>query len=92
MLDDATAEWAREQLRGPWWFRAATCRDADNDDFFLERGQKAARAKELCSRCPVVDACLEYAIDNGLELRIFGGRTPAERRALDRRRRLARTA
>jgi len=92
VLDEAFEDWAREQLRGPWWFAAAACRDADSDDFFLDRGQKATKAKELCGRCPVVSACLQYAVDAGFDYGIFGGMTPRERMALVRQRRLARTA
>jgi WhiB family redox-sensing transcriptional regulator len=92
VLDEATAEWAREQLRGPWWFSAAACADVDSDLFFLERGKKAAKTKAACENCPVVSACLQYAVDAGFDYGIFGGMTPTERRSWVRRRRLVRTA
>jgi WhiB family transcriptional regulator, redox-sensing transcriptional regulator len=78
------------------WRQRAACRDQDPELFFpvSEIGpgaRQADRAKAVCARCPVRTACLEYALDNGLDHGIFGGTTETERRAL-RRARTARPA
>lgn len=46
-------EWVRERLRPLWWHKAAACRGADSDLFFLRPGKPATEAKALCSNCPV---------------------------------------
>jgi WhiB family transcriptional regulator, redox-sensing transcriptional regulator len=78
------------------WRQRAACRDQDPELFFpvSEIGpgaRQADQAKAVCAGCPVRAACLEYALDNGLDHGIFGGTTETERRAL-RRARTARPA
>ncbi|MFF5968187.1 WhiB family transcriptional regulator [Streptomyces collinus] len=43
-------------------------------------------AKALCDRCPVREACADYAIDNGYRDGVWGGLTIAERDARARER------
>ena len=51
--------------------------------FFSEESEKRiAQAKAICATCPMVQACLDHAIKNNCEFGIFGGLTPAERKAL----------
>ncbi|MEE4543981.1 WhiB family transcriptional regulator [Streptomyces sp. V4-01] len=38
-----------------------------------------AQAKTICARCPVLETCLNAAIDTGTKDGIWGGRTEAER-------------
>ena len=69
-----------------WLFRAA-CQDEDPELFFpiSEVGpgaRQVAQAKAVCARCPVREACLSYALDNGLDNGVFGGTTEVERRKL----------
>jgi len=45
-------------------------------------------AKKLCSTCPIMDICLAYAQDNGEYDGVWGGLSPAERRAMRRARRM----
>lgn len=45
-------------------------------------GRDVVRAKPLCQRCPVQQACLAYALDHGEEFGVWGGLTSRERRAL----------
>jgi len=40
------------------------------------------RAKDVCSRCPVVDDCLEYAVGIRETHGIWGGTSEVERRVL----------
>lgn len=44
------------------------------------------QAKWVCSQCPVISQCLDYAIDRGEEWGIWGGMTTAERREESERR------
>lgn len=80
------------------WRERAACRDEDPELFFpvTEVGpgaRQADEAKSVCARCPVRTRCLEYAIDNGLNVGVFGGLTEAERNSLARTmRRSARVA
>jgi WhiB family redox-sensing transcriptional regulator len=67
----------------------AACRNVDPDVFFptgyarQHRGL-VLRAKAICARCPIADACLQVAMHDGEEVGIWGGRTPAERARLRR--------
>ena len=51
------------------------------------RQQREAKAKAICARCPVRDACLAYALDTGEAFGVWGGLTEDERRAMLRQRR-----
>jgi len=62
-----------------WQFQAM-CRVEDSDIFFSELASKVARAKAVCSTCPVQKQCLDFAISNNIEEGIFGGLTFDERK------------
>jgi len=64
-----------------WQFQAM-CRVEDSNIFFSECDSKVARAKAICSTCPVQKQCLDFAISNNEEAGIFGGLTPNERKSL----------
>lgn len=69
-------------MPGPW-VRSARCRNVPTDLFFPIRGDDVRTAKEVCSRCPVTDACLQYALSAPDALvGIWGGTTAKQRRAL----------
>ena len=53
--------------------------------FFPERGESAGPARQVCSACPVRQACLDYAITNRIAYGVWGGLTGRERRALQSR-------
>jgi hypothetical protein len=79
------------------WQTAAVCRYEDPDLFFPAgtEGPSAfqiEQAKDVCRRCPVVEACLTYAFDNHVSDGIFGGLTAGERRSIQRRQARGRTA
>ena len=44
--------------------------------------EQESEAKAVCNRCPVIDACLWFAMDTGQDAGIWGGMTEAERRIL----------
>jgi WhiB family redox-sensing transcriptional regulator len=71
-----------------WQFEGA-CNEADPETFFSpqsERGskrrQREAAAKAFCARCPVVDACLQHALEVRESHGVWGGLNADERRAL----------
>jgi len=74
------------------WMIHAACAGTHRDVFFPENGAHVRPAKALCARCPVRDACLEYALnDPALHIvgtGVWGGTTPPQRRRLARLRRL----
>lgn len=68
------------------WREAAACFDTTSVDFFPDADHPAAisTAKAMCAVCPVSSACLTWAVETDQRLGIWGGHTPAERRALRR--------
>ncbi|MFN2495926.1 MAG: WhiB family transcriptional regulator [Pseudonocardiaceae bacterium] len=81
------------------WTAQAACRDrcddlmypdSDEDSVIYQRGVASARA--VCAWCPVRLACLEHAVVAGEDHGVWGGTTPAERRAMSRRIRKAKGA
>ncbi|MFJ6070955.1 WhiB family transcriptional regulator [Streptomyces sp. NPDC093065] len=82
------------------WREQASCRYEDPDLFFpignSESGPSLIQvdeAKSVCRRCPVMETCLNWAIEVPPMEGIWGGTTESERRAIRRRfaRRTART-
>lgn len=80
-----------EQLPGPnadiWnWQLQGLCRGMDSSMFFHpdgERGrartQREQRAKEMCRRCPVIEACRSHALEVGEPYGVWGGLSESER-------------
>lgn len=79
----------------------ALCAETDPELFFLQDDYDVvnpyrtkssypdlAAAKKICARCPLVAACLEYAIKEDIAHGIWGGATPKERQKLSTRRNL----
>lgn len=63
-----------------------SCATVDSRPFFAEyTGESPADAKRICSRCPLLDLCREWAIENS-EVGIWGGTTERERKVARRRR------
>lgn len=73
-------------------FRAlAACQGMDPELFFPVGTPGAPlydaqleRAREVCFRCPVREACAQFALDGGIEHGVFGGADEHEREALRR--------
>ena len=64
----------------------AACRDVDPELFFpLGSGPLAGHqirpAKSVCSRCPVREPCLNWALSTGQQEGVWGGQDPDQRRA-----------
>ena len=66
------------------WMRQAVCASADPEEWFPEKGAKSVRAKSICQTCPVIDECLQYALDNRLD-GIWGGTSTRQRSSMLRR-------
>lgn len=69
--------------RGDDWRHRAACRTEDPELFFPigttgPALDQVEQAKAVCRRCPVVDACLAWALDNHVE-GVWGGTTNEER-------------
>ena len=75
----------RDLLIRPWWHAEAACRGTDAI-FFVDRGESAEPAKAICSTCPVVDECRDFALDSGEKHGIWGGTSERERRVLRKNR------
>jgi len=71
------------------WQDFASCRGADPDLFFPERGASTRTAKQICRECAVQDACLEFAIVSSEKFGIWGAMSERERRKIRRERQVA---
>ena len=70
------------------WREAAACLDVqDQVSFFPDKEDAVAiaRAKAVCSGCPVADECLSWALETNQTEGIWGGHTAKERKGLRRR-------
>ena len=72
------------------WRYHAACRDVDPELFFPIGNTGPAllqidEAKQVCRRCPVMELCLQWAIESGQDAGVWGGMSEDERRALKRR-------
>ncbi|MFI2507678.1 WhiB family transcriptional regulator [Streptomyces sp. NPDC018972] len=79
------------------WRERAACRTEDPDLFFPIGTSGPAlmqteQAKAVCRRCPVREQCLQWALDTGQSIGVWGGTSETERRALKRRIAARRTA
>jgi len=55
--------------------------------FYPTSDEEAEAAKEVCARCPVREACLEFALASRERDGVWGGATERERRRMIRHRR-----
>ncbi|GAA1436500.1 hypothetical protein GCM10009616_36470 [Microlunatus lacustris] len=72
------------------WRHKAACLDEDPELFFPIGNTGPAllqidEAKQVCRRCDVRDACLQWALEAGQDHGVWGGLSEDERRALKRR-------
>jgi len=73
----------------------AVCTEDQQPLFFPDDANAAwcyARARQICSSCPVRMECLEFAIEHGEQHGMWGGCTPAEIRRIRRTRKRAAAA
>ncbi|MFF8556550.1 WhiB family transcriptional regulator [Streptomyces sp. NPDC015501] len=72
------------------WRVDALCREKDPELFFPVGASgpalvQVAEAKAVCRTCPVMDACLDWALDNGDLEGVWGGTDEEDRRRIQRR-------
>lgn len=72
------------------WRHRAVCREEDPELFFPigttgPAVVQAEEAKALCRRCPVMEACLDWALETGQQDGVLGGTDEEERRRIQRR-------
>lgn len=78
--------------KGPDWRTRAACLGLDPEIFFpiSSTGPVAyaelQHARQICSTCPVRQACLNWAITIGADYGVWGGHSEDERRRLRRAR------
>jgi WhiB family redox-sensing transcriptional regulator len=68
------------------WQTRGACRGLDSSRFFHpdnERGPSRARreqaAKQICAKCPVTEACLDWALMTREPYGVWGGKSTEER-------------
>lgn len=71
------------------WQDQSSCRGADADLFFPERGASTRKAKAICNACDVQAECLEFAIQQSEKFGIWGGLSERERRKIRKERAVA---
>ncbi len=69
------------------WMEQGKCREVAPDTFFPSDGLGVIKAQRICAKCPVQNACLEYALENHIDHGVWGGRSERERRRILRARR-----
>ena len=79
------------------WRDKSACLTVDPELFFPVGNTGPAldqidKAKQVCAQCPVVENCLQYAIESNQDSGVWGGLSEDERRALKRRAARARRA
>jgi WhiB family redox-sensing transcriptional regulator len=72
------------------WRDRAACWGQDPELFFPDGKTAPAlvqteKAKAVCRRCEVAEACLKWAVESGQDTGVWGGKSEGERRALKRR-------
>jgi WhiB family redox-sensing transcriptional regulator len=74
---------------GTAWMSRGACRGEDPDIFFPVGNAgpaltQTAEAKAVCARCPVMDACLDWALSRPERSGVWGGMSGEERDAIRR--------
>jgi WhiB family redox-sensing transcriptional regulator len=69
------------------WRHAAGCSDTDGELFFPAGTTgpyllQIEEAKAICRRCPVMEQCLQWALNNRIEYGVWGGMSEDERRLI----------
>jgi len=72
------------------WQLRAGCREEDPELFFPAGNTGPAllqiqEAKAVCCRCPVMEQCLQWALETGQDAGVWGGLSENERLAMKRR-------
>lgn len=75
------------------WKLEGVCNQVDPELFFPSRDDEGYMAeynpvvaKRICSVCPVINECLEYALENNEQWGIWGGKSYVQRKEMHRQR------
>lgn len=63
------------------WAQEGLCAQTDPEAFFPGKGGSVQSAKRICSRCPVLEQCRNYALETRQRDGVWGGLSAGERRA-----------
>ena len=79
------------------WRADSSCRNEDPELFFPIGNTGPAllqieEAKAICRACPVMERCLQWALESGQEHGVWGGTDEDDRRRMKRRAARQRTA
>jgi WhiB family redox-sensing transcriptional regulator len=77
---EITTLWHAAQT--PGWTKRAQCCGEDRALFFPALGANAAKARTICSICPIQRECLAYALTDPESAGVWAGLTELERRKL----------
>ena len=69
------------------WMADGNCRLHPPATFFPSDGVGVDKARKICRDCPVVDTCLEYALEERIDHGVWGACSERERRRILKRRR-----
>ncbi|WP_043463776.1 WhiB family transcriptional regulator [Kitasatospora sp. MBT66] len=72
------------------WIHRAVCREEDPELFFPIGNTGPAllqieEARSVCRRCPVMEQCLQWALETNQDAGVWGSMSEDERRAMKRR-------
>ena len=70
------------------WMAQGNCRLYAPATFFPSDGVGVDRARKICATCPVIETCLDYALEERIEHGVWGGCSERERRRILKRRQL----
>jgi WhiB family transcriptional regulator, redox-sensing transcriptional regulator len=77
------------QLLNRDWVELSLCKKMDKNLFFPDSYSGVKKAKEICTKCPVSEQCLQYAITNDITYGVWGGLGETDRLRLRRVRKSA---
>ena len=70
------------------WMAHGNCRNYPPSAFFPSDGVGVDRARKICRTCPVIEPCLEYALEHRIDHGVWGATSERERRRILKRRRV----
>jgi len=71
------------------WMAEGACNFVDPELWFPDKGGPVKDAKRICRQCPVVDKCLEFALEHAERYGVYGGKSEMERRKILKQRQVA---
>ena len=66
------------------WMQAGRCAGLDTATFFPSDGVGVIEAIQICRTCSVQQRCLDYALENGITIGVWGGVSERGRQKLRR--------